>query len=89
MFFLFGFGGYATHLGSALLPCPHCGETGVQDLYETGQKLSVFFIPVARFGRRYVLTCQRCGESRAVDANTAQRIRRGEQLPARNPFDLR
>ena len=41
--------------------CRFCGQSALQEVWERGTRLTVFFIPIWVFGRRFVLTCAHCG----------------------------
>jgi hypothetical protein len=41
--------------------CRFCGQFALQEVREQGTRLTVFFIPLWVFGRRFVMTCAHCG----------------------------
>ena len=62
MFFLFGFGSKKEHLGAgATRTCPNCHNTSQWSRVREFKQLSVFFIPVARWGRKQFEACGICG----------------------------
>ena len=64
MFFLFGFGTKQQLLGPGeTRTCPRCANTTQWELVRQYKQLSVFFIPIARWGRRRFETCPVCGTS--------------------------
>ena len=67
MFFIgiFGGGEKAVELGlTSPLVCPRCQNTEPWTVFEIHKYFSAFFIPVARWGRRYAASCPICGEIR-------------------------
>ena len=64
MFFLFGLGTKQEHLGPGeTRTCPNCGNTSQWTRVKQFRQLSVFFVPVARWGRRHFEVCGICGTS--------------------------
>ena len=62
MFFLFGFGTKEQDLGPGeVRTCPTCGNTTTWARVRMVKQLTVFFIPVARWGRRRLEVCGVCG----------------------------
>ena len=62
MFFLFGFGTKEQHLGSGeVRTCPRCGNTTQWARIRQSKQVTVFFVPVARWGRRQHEVCGVCG----------------------------
>ena len=66
MFFLFGFGSKQRHLGPGeTRTCSRCGNTTRWERVRQYKQFTVFFVPIARWGRRQFETCPICGA--AVD----------------------
>ncbi len=64
MFLLFGFGTKTRDLGpGAVRTCPHCGNTSQWTRIQEVKQFSVFFVPLARWGRREFEVCGICGTS--------------------------
>lgn len=62
MFFLFGFGTKQRDLGpGAVRTCPRCGNTTRWARVREVRQVTVFFVPVARWGRRDLEVCGICG----------------------------
>ncbi len=62
MFFLFGFGTRQQHVGPGQTrTCPHCGNTSQWARVRQFRQVTVFFVPVARWGRRRFEVCGICG----------------------------
>lgn len=58
--------------------CGHCGKYGHLEVYLVYSYLSLFFIPVFKWGRRYFVRTTCCDTSVELDAETGRRIERGE-----------
>jgi hypothetical protein len=43
-----------------IIKCPNCRNHGHFHLYEVAKKASVFFVPVAKWGRKYYMVCGVC-----------------------------
>ena len=64
MFFFFGFGDKRQDLGPGLVrTCPNCGNTTQWSRVRQLKQLTVFFVPIARWGRRELEVCGICGAS--------------------------
>ncbi|HLS77842.1 MAG TPA: zinc-ribbon domain-containing protein [Nocardia sp.] len=62
MFFLFGFGRKREDLGpGATRTCPRCHNTTQWLRVREFSQVTVFFIPVARWGRKHLEVCGICG----------------------------
>lgn len=61
-----------------LVVCGHCGRYGHLEVYLVYSYLSLFFIPVWKWGRRYYVRTTCCNETVELDTETGQRIARGE-----------
>ena len=62
MFFLFGFGTVQRDDGpGAVRTCPNCGNTTQWARIRQSRRLTVFFVPVARWGRQRLEVCGICG----------------------------
>lgn len=67
MFFLFGFGSKQQHLGpGATRTCQRCGNTTQWERMRQFRQFTVFFVPIARWGRRRLEVCGICGNAVAV-----------------------
>ncbi len=67
MFFLVGFATKEQDLGpGAVRTCPDCGNTTTWARVRTVKQLTVFFVPVARWGRRQLEICGTCGAAAEV-----------------------
>ena len=64
MFVLFGFGTKQQHLGPGeTRTCPRCHNITTWERIREFHQFTLFFIPVARWKRRYLETCSICGET--------------------------
>jgi zinc-ribbon family len=62
VFFLFGFGSKQQHLGPGeTRTCPNCHNTSQWARLREFRQFTVFFVPVARWGRRRLEVCGICG----------------------------
>ena len=62
VFFLFGFGTKQRDLGPGeVRTCPTCGNTSTWARVRENRQLTVFFVPVARWGRKHLEVCTICG----------------------------
>ncbi len=62
MFLLFGLGTKQQDLGPGeTRTCPNCGNTSQWVRMRQSRQFTVFFVPVARWGRRQFETCPVCG----------------------------
>ncbi len=67
MFFLFGYGRKQQQLGpGATRTCPRCHNTTQWVRVREFSQFTVFFIPVARWGRKYLEACGICGTAITV-----------------------
>lgn len=88
MFFIMGISDGRRQLNfSQLGVCPACGAYCRYQLFVTYTVLSLFFIPVLKWNRRYVVESSCCGAAFALDAALGRRIERGEHVEIR-PEDL-
>lgn len=81
MFFIMGISQGLKDLGqSSLITCPRCGSYGRYIVYMTYTYLSLFFIPVFKWGKRYFVRTSCCNATYEVDKDTAYRILDGENI---------
>jgi hypothetical protein len=67
VFFLFGFGTKQRDLGPGeTRTCPNCGNTRQWGRVRQSRQLTVFFVPVARWGRTDLEVCPVCGVATQV-----------------------
>ena len=67
MLFLFGFGTKQQDLGlGEVRTCSRCGNTTQWERLRQFKQFTVFFVPIARWGRRQLEVCGICGT--AVEA---------------------
>ena len=67
MFFLFGFGTKQRELGAGeVRTCPNCGNTTRWARVRQFRQVTVFFVPVARWGRTDLEVCPVCGVATEV-----------------------
>ena len=61
-----------------LIVCGRCGRYGHLEVYMVYSYLSLFFIPVLKWGRRYYVRTTCCNASVELDAELGRKIQRGE-----------
>ena len=67
MFLLFGFGTKHQHLGPGeVRTCPRCGNTTQWARVRQVKQFTVFFVPIARWGRQQLEVCGICGTALGV-----------------------
>ena len=67
MFFIFGFGAKQQDLGPGQTrTCARCNNTTVWGRTRESKQFTLFFIPIARWGRHEYEVCGICGNAVAV-----------------------
>ncbi|WP_026373229.1 zinc-ribbon domain-containing protein [Agrococcus lahaulensis] len=62
MFFIFGFGPKQEEVGPGLTrTCVNCNNTAVWRRIRESKRFTLFFIPIARWGKREFEACPICG----------------------------
>lgn len=88
MFFIFGINSGQKKLSSGQLAiCNICGSYGRYEVFMTYTSLSLFFIPVLKWGRRYYVTMSCCGTVYELDGEAGRRLSGGENVEI-SPSDL-
>jgi hypothetical protein len=78
MFFMIGiYPGENKLDNSPMITCPHCGRLGRITISMIYNQLVLFFIPVFRWGYRYIGRMSCCGAGYEVVKEKAEQIRRG------------
>lgn len=81
MFFICGVNSGQKELKfNQLVICGQCGSYGRYQVFMTYMCLSLFFIPVLKWGKRYYVKMSCCGSVYELDSDTGKRIARGEAL---------
>ncbi|NQU23405.1 MAG: zinc ribbon domain-containing protein [Candidatus Nealsonbacteria bacterium] len=58
---VFGWGGGHKVLGEGFfVHCPNCGNATQWTVVETSKRISLYFVPVAKWSKRYWMTCSVC-----------------------------
>ncbi len=60
--------------------CQRCGCFGSLEVFMEYMYLSVFFIPVMKWNRRYYVRSTCCGSLYEISSELGERIRRGEHV---------
>lgn len=68
--------------------CPHCGRYGQYQVVMTYLCLSLFFLPVFKWNRRYQVRMRCCGMTYALNPEKGRAIARGEDGVRIDPSDL-
>lgn len=74
MLFLFGWGKNAkiiAYLG--IIKCGHCKNYSHFHLYETYNNIKLYFVPVAKFNKKYIMACDTC--QAGIELNENQRLK--------------
>lgn len=61
-----------------LIVCGHCGRYGHLEVYMVYSYLSLFFIPVFKWGRHYYVRTTCCDTSVEISSELGRQIARGE-----------
>ena len=78
MFFMIGiYPGEKKLEYSPMINCPHCGRLGRLTISMVYSQLVLFFIPVFRWGHRYIGRMSCCGAEFEIDREKAEQIRAG------------
>ena len=81
MFFICGINSGQKELKfNQLVICSQCGSYGRYQVFMTYMCLSLFFIPVLKWGKRYYVKMSCCGSVYELNGDTGKRIARGETL---------
>lgn len=75
MFFFFGGGGTFTEIVGQgyTLDCPYCHNTRPWDLLKMENRISVFFIPIARWNARFFAVCPVCSTAARLQSREEAR----------------
>lgn len=65
---------------SQLVVCSSCGGYGRYQVFMTYMCLSLFFIPVLRWGKKYYVKMSCCGTIYELNPETGARVAGGEQV---------
>lgn len=65
---------------AAAIICGRCGRYGRYQVYMTYMCLSLFFIPVLKWNRRYYVKTTCCGTVYELDPEIGKRLSKGEDL---------
>lgn len=76
MFLIAGLSPKISHVGSVDGHCPACGSKGKLFVVKQSQALSLFFIPLLKFGGEYLATCGRCASVMEVEREAGKRTER-------------
>lgn len=79
MFFIMGIqpGKKSLNLNQMIV-CRNCGKYGRLEVYVVYTVLSLFFIPVLKWGKQYMIQTSCCGYTAPIDRELGKKIERGE-----------
>lgn len=81
MFFIFGISTDEKKLDYIqTLLCSNCSQYGKLELYMTYYYFSLFFIPLIKWNKKFVVKSSCCGSIFAVDSELGKRIYKGETV---------
>lgn len=63
--------------------CPRCGKYGRLEVYMEYMCLSLFFIPIIKWNKKYYVHSSCCGSVYSIDKELGNRIARGEGISLR------
>lgn len=79
MFFIMGISQDRKKLNfDQMIVCGHCGKYGHLEVYMVYSYLSLFFIPVFKWGRSYCVRTTCCDTVIPIDAELGKQIERGQ-----------
>ena len=62
------------------MTCSRCGHFGRYEVYITGNRFRLFFIPIITFGKKYIVRTSCCDTLYLLDERTGKAIQRGETI---------
>ena len=81
MFFMMGITNGRKDLNyNQMVICDRCGKYGRYTVFMTYMVLSLFFIPVFKWGKKYYVQTTCCGSTYQLDPEIGRRIEKGESL---------
>lgn len=83
MFLIAGLNPRLKRIGCVPGHCPVCGSTGNLFVVREAQAVSVFFIPVVSFGKRYLATCSSCASVMELWEEAGRQVEENPHLPIR------
>ena len=87
MFFIAGMSPKLYQIGNVMGECPACGAQDKLFLVKRSQTLSLFFIPVVKYGGEYLVTCGQCASLMELNPQMGKRVER--DLNTRiSPYDM-
>lgn len=81
MFFIMGMNSGRKDLKfSQMIICDQCGQYGRLSVFYTCTVLSLFFIPILKWNKKYYVQAECCGALYQLDAQIGRQIERGVDL---------
>lgn len=63
------------------MTCPQCGRFGRYEVYVTGSRFRLFFIPLFTFGKQYVVRTTCCDKWFKLDPEKGKAIEKNQPVP--------
>lgn len=81
MFFMMGITQGRKNLDhNQVIICEHCGSYGRYQVFMTYMVLSLFFIPILKWSKKYYVQSTCCNTIYELDAEIGKQIARGERV---------
>ena len=81
MFFIFGISSGKKRLDfNQTMVCPNCGHFGRLEVYMTYMYFSLFFIPLFKWGKRYLVKTSCCNGVCDIPNELGKRIEKGQTV---------
>lgn len=77
MFFLFSFGSNSKSIFSQPGVCPYCGKMCRFEIFLNYHYISLFFIPLLKWGKQYYMRSSCCGAVYALPTQIGKDIQKG------------
>lgn len=80
---LAGWNGDQKRVGNfGMSKCGHCGNWQPLGIYELSQKITLYFIPIAKWGKKYAIICPICKHGITIEGEAASNmLKRSVLLP--------
>jgi len=64
--------------------CSHCGQYGSYEVFDEYIYLSLFFIPILKWNRKYYVKSTCCGSVYSISEELGRRMEKGEHITLTN-----
>jgi len=62
------------------ITCPRCGHFGRYEVYVSGNRFRLFFIPLITYGKKYLVRASCCDSWYVLDTELGKAIERGDAV---------